>query len=139
MFTAALQHVIGVHGHAEDEPGLHETLRSHLVDADDAVSSSGAFVQLFEFATDRIEEWDGTPRTASPTGSAQRAPPAGRSSPPTGDADGRYVGIVEFPDYEQAMANSGHPATGEFLSELTKICEDEPTFRNLTVRRARPY
>ena len=37
------------------------------------------------------------------------------------------------------MANSGHPATGEFLSELTKICEDEPTFRNLTVRRARPY
>jgi hypothetical protein len=37
------------------------------------------------------------------------------------------------------MANSGHPATSAFLAELTKICDDEPTFRNLTVLRARPY
>lgn len=136
VLTAAVQHVTTVHQHA-DEPGLRDALRSQLSDAED-VSRPGAFVQLFEFATDRIEEWDGIQdRFAEGIGPARTT----RWSILAADRDaaGRYVGIVEFPDYEQAMANSGHPATGQFLTELTKICEAQPTFRNLTVRRARPY
>jgi Protein of unknown function (DUF1059) len=135
VLTAAVHHVTTAHQHA-DEPGLRAALRSQLTDAD--VSSPEAFVQLFEFTTGRIEEWDGIQdRFADGIGPARTT----RWSILAADRDaaGRYVGIVEFPGYEQAMANSGHPATAQFLSELTKICEAEPTFRNLTVRRARPY
>jgi len=55
------------------------------------------------------------------------------------DRPGRYVAVVEFPGFPEAMANSGHAATGTFLAELRAICEGEPEFRNLDVRQARPY
>lgn len=55
------------------------------------------------------------------------------------DRPDTYVAIVEFPDYEQAMANSDDPSTGVFLKELPEICRDAPEFRNLDVRVARPY
>ena len=56
LITAAAQHAISVHGHA-DTPQLREQLRSVLAD-EPATSAPGAFVQLIEFDTDRIEEWD---------------------------------------------------------------------------------
>jgi hypothetical protein len=55
------------------------------------------------------------------------------------DRPGRYVAVVEFPGYAEAMANSGHPATEAFGKELQAICTGEPQFRNLDVRAARAY
>jgi hypothetical protein len=37
------------------------------------------------------------------------------------------------------MANSGHPATGNWFAELCAISHTSPTFRNLDVTRVRPY
>ncbi|HEY3693580.1 MAG TPA: hypothetical protein VGL46_25375 [Pseudonocardiaceae bacterium] len=42
--------------------------------------------------------------------------------------------IVEFPSYEVAMANSQNPAISDFADRLAKVCDEEPTFRNLDVR-----
>jgi hypothetical protein len=56
LVTAAAQHAVAVHGHA-DTPELREQL-SHLLADEPAVSAPGAFVQLIEFDTDRIAEWD---------------------------------------------------------------------------------
>ena len=47
--------------------------------------------------------------------------------------------MVGFPGYADAMANSGHPATGAFEKELQAICHGEPQFRNLDVRTVQAY
>jgi len=56
LVAAAAQHAVTVHGHA-DAPELREQLRGLLAD-EPGVSAPGAFVQLIEFDTDRIAEWD---------------------------------------------------------------------------------
>jgi hypothetical protein len=103
-----------------------------------AVSQPGAFVQLIEFDTDRVGEYDAiVDRWAAAIG-AQRAV---RWSLLGADRDlpGRHVALVEFPGHPEAMANSGHPATAAFLKELQSICRSEPQFRNLDVRSVRAY
>jgi len=105
---------------------------------DTSVSAPGAFVQIFEFSTDRVAEYDRIQdRFAEAIGAARTT----RWSILAADRDrpGRYVAVVEFPGFPEAMANSGHAATGTFLAELRAICEGEPEFRNLDVRQARPY
>jgi Protein of unknown function (DUF1059) len=136
LITAAAQHAVAAHGHA-DTPELRDQLRAVLAD-EPAVSRPGAFVQLIEFETDRIAEWDAIgDRWAAAIGT-QRAV---RWSLLGADRDqpGRHVAMVEFPGYTEAMANSGHPATAAFLKELQSICPTEPQFRNLEVRSIRAY
>ena len=136
LVTAAARHAVDVHGHA-DTPELREELRGLLAD-EPPTSAPGSFVQLIEFDTDRIAEWDAiADRWAAAIG-AQRTV---RWSILGADRDrpGRHVAVVEFPGYADAMANSGHPATGTFLKELQSISSGEPQFRNLDVLTAQTY
>jgi len=136
LVAAAAQHAVTVHGHA-DTPELRAQLSGLLTD-EPAISEPGAFAQLIEFGTDRIGEWDAIiDRWAAAIG-AQRTV---RWSILGTDRDrpGRYVAVVEFPGYTEAMANSGHPATQAFGKELQAICSSEPQFRNLDVRSTRTY
>jgi hypothetical protein len=136
LVAAAAQHAVSVHGHT-DSPQLREQLLGALAD-EPAVSASGAFVQLIEFDTDRAAEWDPiVERWATAIGAQRTA----RWSVLGTDRDrpGRYVAVVEFPGYTEAMANSEHPATSVFLKELEAICTSEPHFRNLDVRSALTY
>jgi hypothetical protein len=136
LVAAAAQHAVTVHGH-DDAPGLREELRGLLAD-EPGVSAPGAFVQLIEFDTDRIAEWDAiVGRWAAGIG-VQRTV---RWSVLGTDRDqpGRHVAVVEFPGYAEAMANSGHPATEAFLKELQAICDGEPRFRNLEARSVQTY
>jgi hypothetical protein len=129
LVAAAAQHAVTVHRHA-DAPELREQLRGLLTD-EPGVSAPGAFVQLVEFDTDRIAEWDeaiGAQHTVrwAVLGSDR-------------DRPGHHVAVVEFGGYAEAMANSGHPATEAFGKELQSICTAEPRFRNLDVRSAQTY
>ena len=51
------------------------------------------------------------------------------------DRANTYVQIVEFPSYEEAMANSELPDTAEVATRLAELCDGPPTFRNLDVTR----
>lgn len=105
---------------------------------DTSVSAPGSFVQIFEFGTEQVAEYDRIQdRFAEAIGAARTT----RWSILAADRDrpGRYLAVVEFPGHTEAMANSGHPATGRFLAELRAICDAEPEFRNLDVVQARPY
>jgi Protein of unknown function (DUF1059) len=136
VISAAAQHAVAVHGHA-DAPELREQLSSMLAD-EPAVSAPGAFVQLIEFDTDRIAEWDAiVDRWATAIGShrAVRWTIVGVDR----DRPGHYVAVVEFPGYAEAMANSGHPATQAFGKELQSISSSEPRFRNLDARSVQTY
>ena len=92
------------------------------------------FIQIIEVTTKRLDEietlmdeWvtktEGKRRTHRSTLTADR------------DRPDTYVQIVEFPSYEEAMANSNLPETGEFAERLVKLCEAPPNFRNLDVKR----
>jgi hypothetical protein len=45
-----------------------------------------------------------------------------------------YIQLVEFPSYEEAMANSALPETAKFAERLAKLCDGPMVFRDLDVR-----
>jgi Protein of unknown function (DUF1059) len=136
LVAAAAQHAVIVHGH-DDAPELREQMRGLLAD-EPGVSAPGAFVQLIEFDTDRIGEWDAiVARWAEAIGAQHTVRWAVLGS--DRDQPGRHVAVVAFPGYTEAMANSDHAATAAFRKELQAICTGEPRFRNLDVRSAQTY
>ncbi|HEY6425063.1 MAG TPA: DUF1059 domain-containing protein [Pseudonocardiaceae bacterium] len=133
VVVAAAQHAASVHGHT-DNAELRRDVRAHLRDPVDMTTNGGAFVQIIEFRTRRIDEVEATmDQWNAAIGNNRTARwavvTADRGSPQT------FVQVVEFPNYDQAMANSSHPVTAEFADKLRKLCEGDPTFRNLDVRR----
>ncbi len=92
------------------------------------------FIQLIEFSTSRVTEIEElVDQWISQTQGRRLA----RRGTTTADRDrpGVYVQIVEFPSYEEAMANSQLPETAEMAQRLGKLCDGPPVFRNLDVRR----
>ncbi len=92
------------------------------------------FIQLIEFKTGDIDTFNRTlDEWLQKTAGIRTATKATQ----TRDRDGErtYVHIVEFPSYEAAMENSNRPETAEFASQLAKLCDGPPTFRNLDVTR----
>lgn len=93
-----------------------------------------SFIQIIEFTTSRageldvlLDEW--LERTQGKRTATRGVQARDRDRPNT------YVQIVEFPSYEDAMANSELPETGEVAARLAELCDGPPTFRNLDVSR----
>lgn len=138
VMRAAAAHAVDVHGHTDGEE-LRAALRASLVPAGTPLTlGDGAFVQVIEFRTSRLPEFDeiedrwrdeiGADRTArwAITGADRGAPD-------------RYLQIVGFPDYEAAMTNSKHPATGRFAEKFGEVCDGEAVFHDLDVRRVQAF
>ena len=92
-----------------------------------------AFVQIIELETTRpddvealVSEWraktEGARKAHRGTFTKDR------------DRPNTYVQIVEFPSYEDAMANSELPETASFAEKLRTLCDGPLLFRNLDVR-----
>jgi len=132
VIRAGAAHAVDVHGHV-DNAELRDALRAGLRDADaEPNTRAGAFLQLIEIKTRRIDDVLALDdRWSQAIGDARTA----RWGIRTVDRDrtDTYVAIIEFPDHESAMANSEHPATGDFAAQLAKLCDEEPKFRNLDV------
>jgi len=91
-----------------------------------------AFVQIIEFTTTRphevealVSEW--RTKTAGRRTAQRGTFTQDRERPTT------YVQIVEFPSFEDAMANSELPETASFAERLSQLCEGPMLFRNLDV------
>ena len=91
-----------------------------------------AFVQVIEFQTSRIDEFDALLDAWLAQSKDWRT---ATKSMRTKDRDrpNTYVQIVQFPSFEKAQENSQHPETGEFAASLAKLCDVPPSFRNLDV------
>jgi hypothetical protein len=92
------------------------------------------FVQLIEFQTNRIGEFDAALDDWLKESEGRRAATRGMRTKDRDRAD-TYVQIVEFPSYEAAMENSKRPETGKLAERLAAMCSAPPTFRNLDVER----
>jgi hypothetical protein len=95
------------------------------------------FIQIIEYKTARIEELDAALDGWLEATKGKRAATRGVQTKDR-DAANTYVQIVEFPSYEEAMANSNLPETGEFAAKLAQLCDGPPIFRNLDVLREEP-
>lgn len=91
-----------------------------------------AFVQMIEFSTTRpdevralIDEYRASTEGVRTAGQGKAC--ADRDQP------NRYVTIVEFESYEDAMKNSELPETSAMAAKMMELCDGPPTFRNLDV------
>jgi hypothetical protein len=92
------------------------------------------FIQIIEVVTTRpeemqalVDEWSA--KTEGRRTAHRATFTADRDRPNT------YVQIVEFATYQDAMANSDLPETGDFAENLSQLCDGPPVFRNLDVQR----
>jgi hypothetical protein len=92
------------------------------------------FIQIIEYKTSRIDELNAMLDAWLEKTKGKRLATRGTQTRDR-DADNTYVQIVEFPSYEDAMANSKMAETGEFAAKLAELCEGPPSFRNLDVIR----
>ena len=93
-----------------------------------------SFIQIIEYRTSRIDELDAALDGWLEATKGKRAATRGVQTRDR-DATNTYVQIVEFPSYDEAMANSNLPETDEFAAKLASLCDGPPSFRNLEVVR----
>jgi hypothetical protein len=92
------------------------------------------FVQFIEFETDDIEAFSTeVDRWIADSAEWRKATRASLCA--DRDNPGSFVHIVEFPSYEEAMANSNDPRTAEFAARLSTLTGEGRKFRNLDVLR----
>ena len=92
------------------------------------------FVQIIEYETTRPAEMDAVfdewlkategKRTASHELHTQDR-----------DNPARFIDIVEFPSFEEAMVNNELPATQRIAAQIRELCTGEPRFHNVEVLR----
>jgi hypothetical protein len=91
-----------------------------------------SFVQIIDFRTSKYdemrkvgEEWEAA--IGSRSKARRRVMCEDRDNP------GRYLNIVFFDSYEEAMENSKDPVTQEFSQRMMALGDGPPTFSNLNV------
>ena len=92
-----------------------------------------SFIQVIELTTSRPEDVEALIGEWQMQTTGRRTARRGTF---TSDRDRPdvYVQIVEFPSYEDAMANSALPETAAFAERLNALCDGPMDFRNLDVR-----
>jgi quinol monooxygenase YgiN len=96
------------------------------------------FIQIIEYETDRADEMqammdrEDTEQAGEQPGFTRLAVTHDRDNPR------RYMVIVEFPSYEEAMTNSKRPETGEFAARMGEMVSSGPRYHNLEVMRTTP-
>lgn len=93
------------------------------------------FIQIIEFTTSQIDDFTAVLDEWLVQTEGKRAASRGTLTRDR-DRENTYLQIVEFPSYEEAMANSNLPATSEFAARLATLCDAPATFRNLDVTHA---
>jgi quinol monooxygenase YgiN len=91
------------------------------------------FVQIIEFTTTRPDEIEALTKEWEAKTEGRRTAQRGTLTQDR-DRPDTYVQIVEFPSYEDAMANSELPETASFAERVSALCDGPMVFRNLDVR-----
>ena len=93
-----------------------------------------SFIQIIEYKTSRLDEVNAALDTFLADTKGKTTATRGTQTKDR-DAENTYLQIVEFPSYDDAMANSNLPETGAFAAQMMKLCDGPPIFRNLDILR----
>jgi hypothetical protein len=90
-----------------------------------------SFIQIIEYETDRPDEVAALDKEFEDADTPTRLTHMhlGKDR----DRPNGYVAIVEFPSYDEAMANSKAPETQQYAARMTELCTGPPRFVNLDV------
>ena len=92
------------------------------------------FIQLIEFRTERIDEFDAALDEWIKQSEGWRAAERALRTKDR-ERSNTYLQIVEFPSYDAAMENSKRPETAALAQRLAELCDGPPVFTNLDVVR----
>lgn len=91
------------------------------------------FVQIIEFETERLEEMQQVLQEAGQRNAGKAGGPTHRMFLKDRDKPNRYVAVLEFESYDEAMSNSDDPETGKLAEQLGALCIGERVYTNLDV------
>ncbi|MFJ8105206.1 hypothetical protein [Streptomyces sp. NPDC096132] len=103
------------------------------------MGTSQKFVQIIDFETDRIDEMRALAEEGeqglrdSADGPRRRLVLKDRNQP------NRYLVVVEFDSYEEAMRNSESPETSKFAERMAALCTTPPSFVDCDVEDAAEF
>ncbi|MBD0844544.1 hypothetical protein [Streptomyces sp. TRM68416] len=95
------------------------------------------FVQIIDFTTERLDEMEQLLEDASRRTAGQEGGPQHRILLKDRDTPGRYLAVIEFASYEEAMRNNENPETTKLSEQLMALCTQEPRFTNCDLLDAR--
>ncbi|MDL2076846.1 hypothetical protein QNN03_10395 [Streptomyces sp. GXMU-J15] len=88
------------------------------------------FVQIIDFETERLDEMEQLVEEARQGMAAKEGGPTHRILLKDRDTPGRYLALIEFDSYEEAMRNSADPDTSKMAEQMGALCTREPRYVN---------
>ncbi|MBR8641089.1 hypothetical protein KEF29_21610 [Streptomyces tuirus] len=95
------------------------------------------FVQIIDFETERLDEMEQVFEDAARRFAGRTGGPTHRTLLKDRDNPRRYLALIEFDSYEEAMRNSGDPETSRMAERLGALCVGERVYTNCDLVDAR--
>ncbi|MFD0314275.1 hypothetical protein [Streptomyces flavalbus] len=95
------------------------------------------FTQIVDFETERLDEIERLLEEARQRSAGREGGPTHRILLKDRDNPGRYLALIEFESYEEAMRNSESPETNKLAEQLGALCSRPPRYTNCDLLDAR--
>ncbi|GAA2552606.1 MULTISPECIES: hypothetical protein [Streptomyces] len=95
------------------------------------------FVQIIDFETERLDEMEQIFEEAGQRVAGRTGGPTHRMLLKDRDNPRRYLALIEFDSYEEAMSNSDDPETGRMAERLGALCIGDRVYTNCDLVDAR--
>ncbi|MCZ4512139.1 hypothetical protein O3Q52_29005 [Streptomyces sp. ActVer] len=92
------------------------------------------FVQIIDFETERLDEMQQLLKQAGERNAGSPGGPTHHTLLQDRDNPRRYLALIEFDSYEEAMRNSDDPETAKLAEQLGALCIGERVYTNCDVR-----
>jgi hypothetical protein len=92
------------------------------------------FVQIIDFETERMDEMRELIQEAEKRAAGRSGGPTHRMVLQDRNRSNRYLVVIEFESYEDAMRNSNDPETTKMAEKLAALCTRPPSFTDCDVR-----
>ncbi|MEV0242258.1 hypothetical protein AB0I06_20305 [Streptomyces sp. NPDC050674] len=95
------------------------------------------FVQIIEFETERLDEMRQILEEAGQRNADREGGPTRSTLLQDRDKPNRYLALIEFESFEEAMRNSDNPETTRLAERLNELSIGERVYTNCDVLDAR--
>jgi hypothetical protein len=92
------------------------------------------FVQIIDFETERIDEMRELAHETEQRLADRSGGPVRRLVLKDRGRPNRYLVMIEFDSYEEAMRNSDYPETTKFAEQMAALCTRPPSFTDCDVQ-----
>ncbi|MEV8034656.1 hypothetical protein ACFYW8_16145 [Streptomyces sp. NPDC002742] len=92
------------------------------------------FVQIIDIESERMDEMRQLVQEAEKRNAGREGGPTHRLVLKDRNTPNRYLVLIEFESYEDAMRNSSDPETGRMAEQLAALCTRPPSFTDCDVQ-----